>query len=299
MLSQPDILVLSDFQPSSDNALRSAESIRKKVSGNIHVLHVSDLPFTWDRIAEGASSLLMSQDDIAELSSSLHKLMDAQKSRCDVQCTSEIRMGMAFRLIQEAIVQRNPDLVIMGHQDNAPTLFNLGSMVSKVVSSSTVPVLVVRKNLAYPLGKVAGLADPLNDFNSIINATEEFSFLLSAQAEIISLWESTHNIFPKVTAFEKITRLHSLTPQEKDVILFWMKSEISRALDTHTKCKVRVDLTEERQVAYDLSRILEQEEVELAIMKRHQKRMFEKMYIGSVTRRMLEIFNGNVLVLPP
>lgn len=299
MLSQPEILVLTDFKPSSDNALRSAESIRKKVSGKIHVLHVSDIPVAWDWIAEGASTLLMSQDVVTQLSTSLHKLMNEQKKRCEVHCTTEIHMGMAFQGIQDAINRKKPDLVIMGHQDVAPNMFNLGGMVSKVVSSSPVPVLVVRKNISHPLGRVAGLADPQSDFQSIINATEEFSFLLSASAEIISLWKSTSNHFPKVTALEKITRTHQLTSEEKEVILFWMKNEISQALDKHTKCKVRVEITEERQVAYHLSQILEEEHIELAIVKRHQKRMLEKMLLGSATQRLLEIFNGNVLVLPP
>lgn len=299
MLSQPDILVLSDFKPSSDNALRSAESIRKKVSGKIHLLHVSEIPVSWDWIAEGASTLLMSQEVVSELSTSLHKLMNHQIKRCEAKCTSEIHMGMAFQGIQDAINRKKPDLVIMGHQDVAPNMFSLGGMVSKVVSSSPVPVLVVRKNLTYPLGKVAGLVDLQTGFKPIIDATEEFSFLLSAGAEIISLWKSSSNHFPKINALEKISRTHQLTPEEKDVLLFWMKSEISQALDTHTKCKVRVEITEERQVAYHLAQILEQEQIELAIMKRHQKKMLDKMFIGSATQRMLEIFNGNVLVLPP
>lgn len=299
MLNKPSILVLSDFKPPSDCALRSAENIRKKASGEIHLLHVSDIPVAWDWIAEGASALLMSEQTVAELSRSLHKLIDAQKKRCEVQCTSEIRMGIPFQTIQDAIIRKKPDLIIMGHRDYAPNIFTVGGMVTKVVSSSPVPVLVVRKDLTFPLGKVAGLVDTQSDIQPIINATEEFSFLLSAGAEIISLWKSSDSFFTKVTAMEKITQSHQLSPDEREVILFWMRSKITEALDTHSKCKVRVDITEERQVAYHLAELLALEQVELAVMKRHEKKILEKMLIGSATRRMLEIFNGNVLVLPP
>jgi nucleotide-binding universal stress UspA family protein len=299
MLGQPNILVLSDFKVSSDAALRSAANIRKRAGGKICLLHVSDIPVAWDWIAEGASALLMNEQTVAELSSSLHKLMENQKKRTEIECTSEIKMGIAFQGIHQAIVRKKPDLVIMGHQDYAPNIFSLGGMVSKVVSASPSPVLVVRKDLKYPLGKVAGLVDTQSEFQSIVDTTEEFSFLMSAEAEIISLWKSSVSFFTKVTAIEKITQSHKLTPDEREVILFWMRSKISESLDQHSKCKIRVDITEERQVAYHLTELLEQDKVELAIMKRHEKNILDKILIGSATRRMLEIFNGNVLVLPP
>jgi nucleotide-binding universal stress UspA family protein len=299
MLSQPDILVLSDFKSTSDNALRSAENIRKKVSGKIHVLHVSDIPVAWDWIAEGANTLFMSEETISELSLSLHTLMSDQKKRCKIDCSSEIHMGIPLQIIQETILKRKPDLVIMGNKDYAPNFFNVGGMVSKVVSTAPVPVLVVRKNLSYPLRKIAGLVDPQDDFRTIVNATEEFSFLLSSEPEIISLWKSSATHFPKTSLLGSLTRFHQLTSQEKDVILFWMKEEISKTLDSHSNYKLRVEITEERQVAYHLAEVLSQEEVEFAIMKRHQKKLLDKMFIGSSTRRMLEIFDGNILVLPP
>jgi hypothetical protein len=34
-------------------------------------------------------------------------------------------------------------------------------------------------------------------------------------------------------------------------------------------------------------------------MRRHQAELLEKILIGSETRRMLEIFHGNLLILPP
>jgi hypothetical protein len=78
-----------------------------------------------------------------------------------------------------------------------------------------------------------------------------------------------------------------------------MKSAISKNLDTHTKCKIKVGLTEELQVAYHLVNILQEDQVDVAIMQRHQKKIMDRMMIGSETKRMIELFTGNLLVLPP
>jgi hypothetical protein len=60
-----------------------------------------------------------------------------------------------------------------------------------------------------------------------------------------------------------------------------------------------VGVTDELQVAYHLVNILQEDQVDVAIMQRHQKKIMDRMMIGSETKRMIELFTGNLLVLPP
>ena len=300
MLSSPNILVCTDFKQTSDFALKSAETIRKKVGGKIHVIHISDIPVNWDWVSQESSYQLQSAKLDADLYKSLQKMMSEQKKRCEVDCTTEVSLGPTYDGIMDSISKKKPDLVLMGHKGHAHGIFSLGGIASKVVSTASVPILVIKKNLCSPLGKVAGLVDTNNNMmKPIILATEEFSFLLSAQAEIISLWKNVTSQFYNLAPIEKVHPLLDLRQEVKEAILNKMMNEITKNLDEHTKCRVRVEISDEKQVAYHLVKILEEDLVDLAIMKRHQRKSMEKVFIGSETRRMLELFNGNILVLPP
>ena len=147
--------------------------------------------------------------------------------------------------------------------------------------------------------RIAGLVDASSLMKPIISATEEFAFVLSATPEVISLWKNSASQFYKTAPIEKSREHYHLNEETKGAILKNMADEINRNIDEHSKCKVRVEITDERKVAYHLVKVLEKEQIDLAIMKRHQRNLLEKMFIGSETRRMLELFGGNILVLPP
>jgi len=299
MLNNPVILVCTDFSPPSDYAMKSAENIRRRVGGKVHALHVSDFPVHWEWISVDLSSPLFGGDVEITLLNSLKKLMREQVQRCELECTTEVSLGQVYQGIQETIDKVKPDLVILGHRGRASGPFQLGSMAAKIIASCKKPVLVSKKVLNIPLEKVAGLVSTIGPMQDIIAATEEFSFLLSAEPEIVSLWKNLSVQYFNLTTLLKSYPLLSFEQEEKDLIMAKMRERINEALDVHSKCKVRVDVTDEKHVAYQLARILHEDEVDLAIMGRHQKGMMEKLLIGSETRRMLEFYHGNILVLPP
>ena len=298
MLSNPTILVFTDFKQPSDFALKSAEVIRKKVGGKIHVTHVSDLSVQCDWISQEASYIFQSERLTLDLLKSLEKMMAEQIRRCEVECTSNVTLGLVYAGLMDSIAKTKPDIVFMGHKVHSHGLFNLGGIVAKIVASSSVPVFVTKKVLSTPVGKIAGLVDPCDLTQPIISTTEELSFVLSAEPEIISLWRKVKPPFPKIAPFDN-SSLTKTDEEEKDIVLSGMKSAISKNLDTHTKCKIKVGLTEELQVAYHLVNILQEDQVDVAIMQRHQKKIMDRMMIGSETKRMIELFTGNLLVLPP
>ena len=299
MLSNPTILVFTDFGHLADLALKSAEVIRKKVGGRIHAIHISDFTIQWDWVAQGSNYIFQSEKFTADMLTTLQKTLADQLRRCEVSCASSVSFGSIYDGIQENIKNKHPDIVILGNKGKNNGVFNLGGIASKVVASSSVPVLVIKKLLTSPLGKVAGLVDTSDFMKPIILATEEFSFLLSAEPEIISLWKNVTSQFYNLAPIEKVHPLLDLRQEVKDAILNKMREEIRKNLDEHSRSKVRVEISEEKQVAYHLAKILFEENVDMIIMKRHQKSRLEKMLIGSETRRMLELFLGNVLVLPP
>ena len=125
MLSNPVILVYTDFSIPSDYAMKSAENIRKRVGGKVHVIHVSDFPVHWDWISVGTNSPLFTGDVEISLLNSLKKLMQDQVKRCELECTTDIFLNQIYEGMHATINKLNPDLVIMGHKGKTPGPFQL------------------------------------------------------------------------------------------------------------------------------------------------------------------------------
>jgi predicted site-specific integrase-resolvase len=73
-----------------------------------------------------------------------------------------------------------------------------------------------------------------------------------------------------------------------------IRSHIARQLD----CEIIVELATDKKVAYQLMNILHEDVTDIIVMQRHHKKILEKLFIGSEARRMLELFQGNLLILP-
>ena len=283
MLNKPKILVCSDLSESSDAALKSAGSMVAKVGGEIHVLHVSEVPIQWDWVANGASALLITEAYFSDHVRAIEKLLNDQVKRCEIQAATHVKIGFRADGILQHKKKINADLIIMGNHSEKHSWY-LGNTVSKVLMSSDVPVLVTRKALETSLQRVAGLIDSNDRFESIESAVEELAFLMNAEPEVISLWHDNFSI---------------LTIEDKEEIENGIREKINKGLAPGTKCRVRIERSSEGTLAYHMVKILEEEKVDLVVMKRHQKKLLEKLLIGSETRRMLEIYQGNILVLPP
>ncbi|TAG40368.1 MAG: universal stress protein, partial [Cytophagia bacterium] len=50
-------------------------------------------------------------------------------------------------------------------------------------------------------------------------------------------------------------------------------------------------------LSYQLVEILNQEGIQLAVLKKHHKSWLEKFILGSVSSRVIETYNGNILVV--
>lgn len=297
MLTNANILVCTDFSPFSDLALKAAEELRRKAKATLHVLHVNDLPVQWDwSVNEALSEHLNEQFEVDLLNNSRKRVLN-QMNVNGVQGVPHVVLGLSYQEIHNFIRERGINLVIVGHKGRGNTKFHLGGLTNKLVASSPVPVLVIKDKFLKT--RVAGLVDPNGPSREIISATEELSKLLECPSEIISLFGDILDRFIGVGKLGFSTKLLSLTEEDKDELRRNMKEKVQKELSPNSKTEVKAEVTTERKYAYHLNSILAQDHTSLAIMKRHQEGMLEKILIGSETRRMIEIFEGNLLILPP
>ena len=297
MLSKPNILVCTDFSPFSDEALKAADKLREKSGGTLSVLHVSEHPVIWDWLPREGSPISLDEGVEEELLSSLRKKLETQMARCEVKGENHISMGLPQQVILEEITARKIDTVVMGHKGKTGGTFRVGSMAEKIISSSTVPVLIVKRK--FDMNKVAALVDPTGPMEKILNWSEELSFLLSAKLEVISLFPDIAARYIGIGKIGFSTELLSLSQEQRAEIVKEIKNRIRSHLVPESQAELKVEVSVEKKLAYHINSALVNDNVDMVVMKRHQAGFLEKVLIGSETRRMLEIFDGNLFILPP
>lgn len=136
-----NILVPTDFGPSSKEATAFALGLAQQLGATLTLMHAWDAPAY-------AYSGMVAEIDPGEVFESKARAMLEDELRA-VQATmpeakSALVQRSAVEGIHEAIAQLRPDLVVMGtHGRKGLARAVLGSVAELVVRTSTVPVLTV------------------------------------------------------------------------------------------------------------------------------------------------------------
>lgn len=295
MLNQPLIVVATDFSECSDHAIRAGEKIRSLSKGTLRVVHVASLPAEWDWLTNDVTVNYLPTTFKKDLLQGLKKRLDQQVSSCEAKAETEIIFGGPSKVLKNYTEKEKVDLIITGHKGAGATPEFMGSVTSKLVSTSNIPVLIVNRPL--DVSKVAGLVESTQPLEQTFLATEEMGFLFNAQIEFISVLQDIGaiglgNLPVKTKSYTRFS------PNEIVEVKKAMEQCIRLYMDPHSKAQVRTEVSEEG-ISNTLKRILDEEQVDLAVLSRNQRNFIEKVFIGSVTRRLLETYTGNILVLPP
>lgn len=292
MKTTPNILVCTDFSSYSDDALKAAEILKNKTSGTLQVIHVSEFSLMWDWMPttyiEGAYEL--------DLLNTLRKKVQDQIQKLGLNAESIISQGITSSVILEEIEKNKIDIVVIGHKGRTGK-FHLGGLAEKIISSSPIPVLVVKGN--FEINKIGALIDPNGPMEEILDWGEQLSLIFNSKLEIISLFPDIVGRYIGIGKFGFSTELLSLTDEQKKNIIEETKNHIKSKIKKFNSPILRVDISTEKKLAYHLNSIMNEDKINLSIMKRHQSEFLEKILIGSETRRMIEIFSENILILPP
>jgi nucleotide-binding universal stress UspA family protein len=297
MKTSPNILFFTDFSDHSNLALLAADNFRKLSNGKMHMIHFSEFPLQWDWVESVVREEYLSLEIEKERIKHLEQEMLEQIRKCEAHTTGRIILGELKSSFEKVISEINPDILILGHKGRGESAFLTGSFASKLLALAKLPVLVF-KNARKPL-KIAGLVDTSEEYQSILKTSFELSLLYSAPSEIVSLWGRTFSTMFDHTSFEKIKRPLNLAESQEKEILQMMRTQIEENLPDSFHPLIKVELSDEKQVAFHLIKILEKGKVDLIIIQKHHKAFMEKFLIGSETRRLLEFYHGDLLILPP
>lgn len=142
------ILVPTDFSSEAENALKVAAQLAKEYDAEIYLLHMLELPMDMvNPVGTTRSSDLPEALFFMKLAKKRFTELLSEPYLKDLQVHETVEFEQAFDGIMETSKKYNCDFIVMGSQ--GATGFKemfIGSNTEKVVRTSEIPVLVIKKD---------------------------------------------------------------------------------------------------------------------------------------------------------
>ena len=278
------LLVCTDLSEASDHLLIAAAQLVTINGGAIDVLYVSELGLHLSSESDHPSNSTFRDVILSEYKQAIDLKFQQQLNRCSCQAKMIFREGKVYEEVIGVAQEGQHDLIIMGHAEKSLVMQVLGSNALKVVSAAPVPLLVVKNSLK--LGKIAGLVDESREMERIIIGAFDFYRIFKfSDIEFVSLWMD----FP----YPFKNHLEKSEAETK------LKEEVDYYADPKDQVVVKLESTKELKLAKHLLEILIRDKIDLVVLKRFSDGNLKRVYLGSTTKRLLESFEGNFLILPP
>lgn len=147
-MTMKKILVPCDFSDPAIEAFKFAVSIAEKSSGTVHLLHVVELPVLYDSAAVLSFEQAYMSDRKKEVLKGFKKIEEKYAKDVPITIKSHVEYGGAVPVIRRMIAETKADLVVLGtHGAKGLKEFVVGSNTEKIVRSSPVPVISLKKTI--------------------------------------------------------------------------------------------------------------------------------------------------------
>lgn len=200
------ILVPTDFSEQAENALKVAAQLANQYNAEIYLLHMIELPADMTNpVGEMRTSDLPEALYFMKLARKKFTEVLSRPYLSGIKVQDTVEINQAFDGIMETSKKYDCDFIVMGSQ--GATGFKemfVGSNTEKVVRTSTIPVLVVKKeHPSFEIKNLVFATDLDNQSKSTLRKVVEFAELTGAKLHLVYI--NTANDF--VTSRETDTRL--------------------------------------------------------------------------------------------
>jgi len=186
------ILVPTDFSKEAEMALKVAAFIATKNDSEIFILHSIEMPMYLSSVSKGAVPESIFHIKLAE--NKFEELLEKPYID-DIEVHEAIGHGEVHMDINEAVDKKNIDLIVIAsHGVSGFKEMFIGSNTEKVVSSSNVPVLVIKnEHQSFDINNFVYLSDLSED--CIIPFKKAQKFAKDAGVSINLLYVNTPSHF--------------------------------------------------------------------------------------------------------
>ncbi|WP_306353408.1 universal stress protein [Flavobacterium sp. '19STA2R22 D10 B1'] len=197
------ILVPTDFSDHAEYALKVAAQIAKKNNGEIFLLHMLELPSQMSDAMTGGSDI----PEVMFFMQKAHEKFESIKNQdflSDIPVTEAVQFERAFEGIMKSSKKHEIDLIVMGsHGASGFEEVFIGSNTEKVVRTSDVPVLVVKKDYTdFTIENFVFASDFSNEIKKPFQKAIDFAAIFNAHLHLVMI--NTPNDFKSTDESEKI-----------------------------------------------------------------------------------------------
>jgi nucleotide-binding universal stress UspA family protein len=149
-LKMKKILVPMDFSETAVEAFKFAITIAEESNGTVHLLHVVELPVLYDSAAVLSFEQAYMNDQKKDVEKRYARLKEKYSRDLPITVKSHVEYGGTVPVIRRMIQETKADLVVIGtHGAKGLKEFTVGSNTEKIVRSSPVPVISMKKGLKH------------------------------------------------------------------------------------------------------------------------------------------------------
>lgn len=288
-----NILIATDFSPHSDFALKMGKLLQEKSSCSVTLVHISDVAATWDWPQADLQARTLLEQFRNKIKASIGMRIQEQMKKCGVSFETKLLFGEAYPEMMSLLKRTEADLLIMGHR-GVKSIFPIGSFAKKMIASSPIPVLIT--NNETPINKVGCLLDLSNVMGQTAMAAKDFSKLFNAHLSFYtSIPDLSTNLLTRMPFGISNTSLDEFQRQE---VITKAKNELKKSLGEINEDDIIVDIAIKGTSA-SLSEKLDEHNIDLAVLGKHNRGPIEKFFIGSFSAGVIDYFKNNILILPP
>lgn len=283
------ILVAVDFSNYSLHACRVAFNIAKDINAKVKILHVyykvqfpTSLPFA-DSLKEDREEGLL--DKVRKKMLDLCFEIDKKITEGDfpsINYSYSIREGIVEDEIDNFIKEYKPSLLVIGtkgkhNKENSI----LGNVTADIIEMTDVPVLAVPETAPKSTSQVKHMA-----FLTNMHEGDTYSF-----KKLIDILKLRPDV--------KITLVHINLNNRKD--LTWTENELSRIKDLFNNefpgLNINYELIDTPDLLSALADFIDKENVGVIALNTRRRNLFGRIFMPSVSRKMLFKFNVGLLIL--
>jgi nucleotide-binding universal stress UspA family protein len=197
------ILVPTDFSQGSEEALKVAAQLAKKFNSELHVMHMIELPY---------NTTVDPMNEISELPEAMFFMKMAHKSfenfldkdyLKDIDVMESIQNNNAFEGIIDSAHEKEIDLIVMGSRGASGIKeIIIGSNTEKVVRTSDIPVLVIkREDASFKINDVVFACEFTEEYKK--SFLDAISFVNASNATMHLLMVNTPSDFMTTRSAEE------------------------------------------------------------------------------------------------
>lgn len=211
------ILVPTDFSDHAEYALKVAAQIARKNNGEIYLLHMLELPNHISDDGIGESNAVGGSAGIPEVMFFMEKARERFQEVVNapylqgITVVEALQFDKAFEGIMKHTKDHNIDLIVMGsHGASGFREMFIGSNTEKVVRTSNVPVLVIKKEEGeFRPEKFVFASDFSNEIKKPFAKVVDFANSFDINLHLVFI--NTPNNFKSTHAAEKL--IHGFTSE--------------------------------------------------------------------------------------